>query len=66
MCMKQLSRASVCLQVVAGISDRVMEKLSEGLYVTPTALVATILSLHRDGIREEDLVRIAPLLPAVL
>ncbi|OEH76513.1 acyltransferase domain-containing protein [Cyclospora cayetanensis] len=33
-----------------------MDKLSEGLYVTPTALVCTILALHRDGIREEDLI----------
>lgn len=44
------------MQIVADIGDRLMDKLSEGLYVTPTSLVATILSLHGDGIREEDLV----------
>ncbi|KAL8447397.1 hypothetical protein Emag_004368 [Eimeria magna] len=43
-------------KVIVDISDRVMEKLSEGLYITPTSLVATILALHRDGIREEDLI----------
>ncbi|KAL8272084.1 hypothetical protein Esti_004019 [Eimeria stiedai] len=43
-------------KVIVDISDRVMEKLSDGLYVTPTSLVATILALHRDGIREEDLI----------
>ncbi|KAL8450996.1 hypothetical protein Emed_002206 [Eimeria media] len=43
-------------KVIVDICDRVMEKLSEGIYVTPTSLVATILALHRDGIREEDLI----------
>ncbi|KAL8432915.1 hypothetical protein Efla_006716 [Eimeria flavescens] len=43
-------------KLIVGICDRVMDTLSEGLYVTPTSLVATILAMHRDGIREEDLV----------
>ncbi|XP_026193761.1 uncharacterized protein LOC113147422 [Cyclospora cayetanensis] len=45
-------------KVVCGVSNWIMDKLSEGLYVTPTALVCTILALHRDGIREEDLVSV--------
>lgn len=55
--MQTWALCAASVQIVAGVSHRVMGKLSEGLYVTPTSLVATILALHRDGIREEDLVR---------
>nr|CEL73797.1 TPA: NAD-binding domain-containing protein [Toxoplasma gondii VEG] len=42
-------------KLTADFADHLMGNLSSNLIVSPTSLVATILCMHRNGIREEDL-----------
>lgn len=44
------------LQLTADFADHLMGILSSNLIISPTSLVATILCMHQNGIREEDLV----------